>query len=291
MRIKGVIAAIAAGIVLLMSSVALADSDEQSGEFHHESRLQVRAIPVGTSLMSDTAYRQPLWDDDDSTLLEGTRLDAGVASRLTPAYLWGGPYLEFVPVAVLELRASVQAMGYWGTFGHLYVPTDDPEGRPGVWDDNTLDRAWDDGHGQSATGWMVRASATPQILLDRWVATAEVQYRRISMGVDGPYYEPSHDLLLEPVEHVVETRPTVGYLFGEDLDESHLLVGVRWERIGAVRAGVSRNIVGVVWDWGVPDDILSWGSPRISGYGGAMINHPTRRTLYPYLAAQATVEF
>lgn len=290
MQHTGLVWTIAVG-VLLFSSTAWAETEDPAPELHHQSEVQVRAAPIGLSLFSDTAWRTPIWTDREGDLFEGTRVDIGGNLAASPAYLWAGPYLEVLPVAALQLRVSVQARGYWGTFGHLYVPTDDPEGEPGVWDDEALDRAWDDGLGQAATGWSAEARATPQFMVDGWAAMVETTYRRISTNVDAPYYEPYIDLLMAPTEHLWVLRPTAGYLFDLDSEHSHLLVGLRWERAIATRAATSRNVVGAVWDWGVPPEILDWGDPRISGFAGAHFNHPTRRTIYPYLGLSATVQF
>lgn len=285
---KLVCVVVAAVVVWLPSSALGGDS---GSKLHHESRLQIRATPVGASLMSDTAWRMELWPDKQGDLFDGTHLDLGVGTAASPAYLWGGPYIEILPIAALNLRTSVQLMRYWGTFGYLYLPTEDPEAQQGQWDDEVLDRAWDEGLGEAALGWKWHLQATPQMMVGRVVATAETSFRRISMPVDDPYYEPYFDLLLAPTEQLWKFRPTVGYLFGEDLERSHLLVGLRWERVVAARQQISRDTVGVVWNWGVPPDLLEWGSPSISGFAGAFIAHPTRGTVAPYAGMEASVNF
>lgn len=292
MRWTSVIAVVMFALMVTMVSSASAEEPIVSPEgFHHESQLQVRATPVGLSVTSFTGYRFGLWGDAEGALLEDRYFDVGAVTALSPAYLWGGPYLEIEPVAVLNLQFSAQGLGYFGTFGHLYVPGEDPAAEPGMWNDDTLDRAWEEDLGQSTTGWKVVAQATPQIMLGRWVATAESSYRRINVDLEDSYYEPYYDLLLEPTEDMWLFRPTVGYLFGEDLEESHFLLGLRWERAIATRSEESRDTVAAVVNWGVPSEMLDWGSPSISGLAGAFIDHPTRGTVYPYFALQAAVQF
>ena len=300
MRFRWLVGVLVCSLVAVMALPVAAEEDEETDgdgalvapqEFVHESQVQIRATPVGLSLFSNTGYRFGLFGDAEGALFEDRYFDVGASTAFSPAYAWGGPYLEIEPIAVLNLRVAFMGMGYFGTFGHLYVPGDDPDGEPGMWDDDALDRAWEDDLGAGSTGWKLHVQATPQIMVGRLVATAESSYRRIDMDVDDAYYEPYFDILLEPTEDLLKFRPTLGYLFGEDLEESHFLLGLRWERAMALQADVARDTVGVVFDWGVPSELMEWGSPGVSGFGGVFIDHPTRGTVSPYFGMQASVQF
>lgn len=261
-----------------------ADDEGLSRGLRHESHLQIRAQPIGLSLLSDTAFRLPLWDSDND-LLADTYVDGGIATALSPAYAWAGPYVELLPVAVLNLRVSAQGKGYFGTFGYLHVPDD------GDWTPDALDETADQGLGQSATGWRVEARATPQMLIGRVVFTGETSVHRMEMDVDEPYYEPYFDLFFEPEDTFLITRPTVGYLFGDDLSEWFFLLGARWERIATRESDVVRNTVGLVWNWQIPEGLVEWGSPTMAGFYGVHIDHPNRGQIVPYLGMQFMFEF
>lgn len=264
------------------------EADPMQRHLRHESQLQIRAFPVGLSLFSDSAVRQPLWDSDND-LLAGTYVDAGVTTGLSPAFAWGGPYVEILPVAVLNLRASAQVMNYFGTFGYLYTP----EGDDRDWGTDALDRASDESLGQSAQGWRVELRATPQALVGPVVVTAETSYQRIGMDLERPYYEPYFDLLFEPSETLIITRPTLGYLhlFGEDAADGFLIVGARWERAIVREADMVRDTVGLVWNWQIPEAWVETGTPTVAGFGGVFIDHPNRGSVSPYLGMQVAVDF
>lgn len=270
--------------VVVAAQTAQAD-EEDDESLRHESALQIRATPIGLSLYSNSGYRSGLWDHD-SPLLDGTYVEGGVTSTLSPAFGWGGPYVELLPVAVLRLRASMQVMSYYGAFGYLYLPDDGQ-----TWDDDALDRAWDDSLGESATGWKIEAQATPQILLGGVVVTAETSVRRIDMDVSDSYYEPFFDLFLEPRDTLFITRPTVGYLFGSEPERTHLVLGARWERAMVRNSGVTRDTVGMVFNWQMPPSVMDTGSPALSGFGGVFVDHPTRGEVAPYFGMQAVMEF
>ncbi len=272
-----------------VSSVAVASEVEEEEEalgWLVRGQLQIRANPIGLSLLNDVGYQAPMWDSE-ATLLDGTTIEGGLSTGLSPAFAWAGPYVEWLPLAVLKLRGSVHGMNYFGTFGYLYEPEDEDLS----WDSDALSRSSDEGLGQSATGWMAMGQATPQILLGRVVATAETSVRYISMDMEGTYYEPYFDLLMEPDEVMWKTRPTVGYLLGSDLARSYLLVGARYERAWSRRAEESRDTVGMVWNWKMPPSIMTRGAPEVAGFVGAYVDHSQRGDVAPYGAVQLVMEW
>ncbi len=267
--------------------------DAMERHLRHESLVQIRAFPTGLSLLSDFAVRQPLFDSENA-LLDGTYLDAGVTTGFSPAYAWGGPYIEILPVAVLNLRASAQVKNYFGTFGYLFVPDSDGlEGGDPDWGDDALDRAADESLGQSALGWRMELRATPQALVGPIVITGETSVHRMGMEFDDPYYEPYFDLLFAPEDTLFLTRPTVGYLhmFGEGAADGFLIVGARWERAVVREMEITRDTVGLVWNWQVPESMMEWGTPTFAGFGGVFVDHPTRGSVSPYLGMQFMFDF
>lgn len=277
---------------LLLSTTAFAEEGAEepevaaeSGRFVHNSALQIRVTPLGLSLFSTTGYRIPLWDDPESDLFSNTQLQLGAATALSPAFVWAGPYVAFTPLAVLPMRASFQVMNYFGNFGYLYVPDD------GDWSLDALDRSDDQGLGVSAWGRLIHLQATPQIRVNRFVVTAETNAYWIDMDVEDDYYEPYFDLLFEPSDFFFITRPTVGYLIGQDLSVWYLLLGLRWERAMVRGTEVVRDTAGVVFNWKPPATLVSWGDPSLAGFVGAFLDHPNRGEVSPYLGIQAMFAF
>ncbi len=260
--------------------------DDGIGGLHHQSLLQIRATPVGLSLWSDTGYKFGLFDSEE-LLFADTYVDAGITTALSPAFAWAGPYVEILPLAVLNLRFSAQFMGYFGNFGYLYVPDDEAR----EWTLSALDESADQGLGQASTGLLLKAQATPQMRVGRVVFQAESSFNWMRMDVEDQYYEPYFDLFFAPTDSFWMTRPTLGYLLGRDLSHSYLLLGARWERVAVNTTEVVRDTVGVVFNWKIPPTLMEWGDPAFSGFGGVFLNHPNRGQVSPYLGLQFIFQF
>ena len=260
--------------------------DEDRGGFRHQSALQIRARPVGLSLFSDTAHRTYLFDSE-SVLFADAYVDGGITTAFSPAFAWVGPYVEMVPIAVLNLRVSVQHLSYFGTFGFLH-----DAGTERDWSLDALDRSADQSLGMSATGFRLEARATPQMRVDRIVFTAETSFHIQEVDVDRAYYEPYFDILFEPQERFLITRPTLGYLIGSDLSHWYLLVGARWERIMTANSDITRDTAGLVWAWSIPDTLIGFTDATFAGFAGVHIDHPNRGdSVDPYMGVQFVTSF
>ncbi|RDV39729.1 hypothetical protein DV096_03950 [Bradymonadaceae bacterium TMQ3] len=255
------------------------------GGFHVQSSLAIRPFPIGLALRTQGGFKKGLFESD-SPLLSGTYIDGGISTSLSPAAFWAGPYLELLPVAVLKLKVSANFMTYFGTWGYLYVPGDAAQD----WSLDALSASADQGLGQSTTGMMVEAEATPQMKVGRVVFQAPTTFGWMKMDVANNYYEPIYDLFFAPEDTYWVTRPTLGYLFGENPAESFVLLGARWEHTSIANSGVVRDTVGLLFNWKLPSSYLSWGDASISGFGGMHIDHPNRGELSPYLGIQAGVK-
>jgi hypothetical protein len=241
--------------------------------FVHSHHLQFRVNPLGVSLLSDLGYRIHLFDSD-SMLLQGTRLDFGLSTRLSPAYAWGGPYVEVTPVAFLKLRAVFRPLFYFGTFGFLY---DDFGSRDARWDGEALAQIADDGLGESAFGLQLETSATLQLRLGPVVALYENKYQWYWMDVDGEfYYEPNEDFLFARDDALWSMTGTLGYLIGADPAEWFLLVVARYERHQSRETDFTRQQLGGMLLWKVPRSWIRWGEPRVALLVLNYLDHPMR---------------
>lgn len=100
----------------------------------------LRYNPLGLVNEFTAGYRYQLVDKD-SVLFNESFLAAQVHTYLTPAYARIGPKIDIQPLALLNLSATYDYTGYFGSFGlnqSFKSPTD-------VWSDTELDRRDDSG--------------------------------------------------------------------------------------------------------------------------------------------------
>ncbi len=276
------------GAALLLVLVGLAEASaeergEQSG-FRAETTMQVRAVPIGLSFVSDAGYRLAL-SDSESMLLEDTYLELGATNNASPAYLWGGPYVQLLPLTVLELRASLQYVGYFGNFGYLMVPED--ESNPD-WSVSNIRRFGDEKLGTPTTGWLATGSATGRMKVGNLVGLVPFEYRYVDVDLERPFYESTFDLLLEPRDTYWRLAPTVGYAIPFDDLDSYLLPALRWEHAESAGTDVTRDIAQVMALWKLPGEWWSGHAMELVVLGGYWTNHPNRQETF-YLAGTFSV--
>jgi hypothetical protein len=265
------------------SSSAPSGGSEGVGGWFLKTALQLRVNPLGLTLVTDAGYRVPL-SDSQSLLLDGTHLDVGLTTQVSPAYAWAGPRIEVVPLAVLVLFASAQRLYYFGTFGYLY----ELGGLDADWSPERLSQIEDDGLGQTAWGSLVEVGGTLQALLAGVAAQVTTVYRWVWMDVETAYVEPWHDLLLAPHDATWTVTALLGYLL---LDDYHgLLLGGLAEHTLTREGGTKRDVAGLLVLWVVPADWWRWGSAEVAGLVGLYARDPYRKG-EPFFGAELSVAF
>jgi hypothetical protein len=262
----------------------LAEDDGVSG-VHLGSSVAVRAAPLGLVMQADAGYRLGL-SSSDSPILSGTYFEPGVTTQLTPSSAKAGLFLEALPLAILQLRVSAQALSYLGTWGYLHLPPDpdDPEG----WSLSQLGGSPTEG--RSGTGVMLEAKATPRALVGRTVFLAETKLRWARVGVDQAYYEPSFDMLLEPSDSYWVTRPTLGQVFALPERDSWIMAALRWEHGRSHNTNVVRDMAAVVGLWKLPWSVRRDGEMVLAVVGGYWARHPNRQGTV-YVASQLSIDW
>lgn len=284
----GFVCTIALLVSLLGAANAAAEENKEPDDegLRAQTALQLRAVPIGLSFLSDVGYRVPL-SDSDSTLLDGTYREIGITNNASPSYMWLGPYVQFLPLAVLELRGSVQYMGYFGTYGYLMTPEDqsDPD-----WSLDAIDRSDDLDLGVPSKGWQVSGSATGRLKVGNIVSLIPFEYHFVDMAIGETYYESTFDMLLEPTDSYWLLKPMAGYVFQMDSLDSYVLSAFRWEHGQTNRTDVTRDIAQLMGIWKMPGGWWDGHEMQLVVLGGYWVNHPNREgTLY--LAGQFKVSW
>jgi hypothetical protein len=248
--------------------------------------LGVRGLPLGLSVFTDFGYRFALFESA-SALLKNTYVDAGVATGLSPAYVWAGGYVDALPLQVLGLRFTAQYLDYWGTFGVPFEADnpDDPD-----WSLDGLDAVQEADGGVPTTGIMLQAQATPRAKVGNLVITAETSFTSLDMDFNDVYYEPFFDLVLDPQDTFLITRPTLGWVFTMDKADSWVLAGFRWEHTHVYGRDYNRELAALLALWKLPSGWIETGEPKVALVGGWWIDHPDR-TNEPWIGGQFTMDF
>jgi hypothetical protein len=250
------------------------------------SDLGVRGLPIGLSVFTDIGYRLALFEST-SDVLKNTYIDFGATTGLSPAYIWAGGYIEALPVQVLQLRLTAQYLDYWGTFG---VPFEFADPQSVEWGIDDLEQADSDGLAEATTGVLLQAQVTPRLKVGNLVITAETSFTHLDMDFDGVYYEPFFDMVLEPRDSFLITRPTIGWVFTMDTLDSWILAGFRWEHAHVYERDYNRELAALLALWKVPPSWVSWGEPKVALVGGWWVDHPARSN-EPWIGGQFSFEW
>lgn len=120
------------GLAAVLSWVILALSGGLSAEeAAGPNRTRTREVrnsfggsfnPLGLQDVLDVSWRRPL-SGSQNRLLSEAHVSFGLSQRLTPAYDRLGVWAELAPLSVLDIRAGVEPVVYFGTFKSLlYFP-------------------------------------------------------------------------------------------------------------------------------------------------------------------------
>lgn len=248
-----------------------------AGGWRFRAQPQFRVIPKGLDCRLEAAWRRPLWRGRSGLLTDGTYIEVGPVARISPASLHPGVAIKTVPIAPLELEASVWQLRYFGNFGSLF----EYESVDADWSPDQRSEAV----GRHETGWamsfkgVLRLKVGPVVLLSDWV------HQWMSAPDVAPghaWYESSSDLLLAREDHVQTINVNLGYLlWGAPSDDEFLLLGLRWEGWRTLESEQARQMLSLLTMWRP-----GWLHERHMTIGlltGAYLDDPYRTGL-PYIA-------
>ncbi len=200
-------------------SVVCAGQGEQppKDQLRYESMAAARVNPMGLYEQLDVFWRHQLFDSDHP-LLEGSHLDVGVTSLLTPAYARVGPRIRVEPAAVLRLTAAYEFFTYFGNLNQIqsYATTRA----------NYSDSAIRTSPHEGGTGRLFTLEGRLQAKLGRVAArTTGTLFRFDARLPDGDitYYDQMTDTLAPNHGHVVRLDNDLLYL-----SDAGLTAGLRW---------------------------------------------------------------
>ena len=248
--------------------------------------LAYRTVPIGLALFNDTGYRK-LLTKSESLLRKNTYIEGGAYTITSPAYFRSGLYLESVPLSVLQLRTSVQAAKFYGTYGFLLTNED---GSAPDWTLDDLDAVADQGNGVPGSVFYWETRVTPRIKAGRLVALAETRYLYLMHNTGKTTYEPFYDVLFEPRDHYFTFKPTLGFLPIQN-DDTYLLTAARYDYARVFGNDLRTSQLNALVIWGVPKSWVKTPALTVTGLFGYWLKHPEERANTMYLALQIGATF
>lgn len=248
--------------------------------------LGYRTRPIGLALFNDTGYRK-LLSKSESLLKKNTYIEAGVYTITSPAYFRTGAYVEAVPLSILQLRSTAQVARFYGTFGFL-MDFEDQANRD--WSIEAQQANADAGRGIAGNVFFWENKVTPRIKVGRIVALAEGRHVYLRSSVGESYYEPFYDMLLEPSDHIISIKPTLGVLPIQNAN-TYLLTALRFDRTHAFGNDIDTSQINGLAIWGIPKSWVRDNSLTITALYGYWLNHPNPREGTSYLAVQLGATF
>jgi hypothetical protein len=100
-----------------VATLALA-AEARAAERSTRAAVGTQFNPLGLRVEAEASWRWGL-TQSSRTLLKDAHVAFGVTNQLSPAYDRLQAWVELSPLSILDLRASAEGVGYFGTFGNL----------------------------------------------------------------------------------------------------------------------------------------------------------------------------
>lgn len=226
--------------------------------------------PAGLQNGFDLSWRRGLFSSP-SLLLKDAHLAAGLSSRLTPAYLRLGPWVELAPVSILDVRVGVDGIGYFGTF-HSLQPF---EGYGNAFDDDTRRK-----RDIAESGLASRAYVAPSLKAraGRLSFLGRAEFEWWTADAPGPFfYEPFRDTLLRASGDGLVATETILLWSLRRGENRELMAGPVHELTDVYDAPENRRqLVGLVAVWGLGARRLGFAKPVLVFKAARYVEHPNR---------------
>lgn len=148
--------------------------------------------PLGIMDSFDITWTRPINRSDD-LLHKDAHVAAGVANRITPAFVRVGPWFEYSPLSIIDLRVGVEPGYYFGTF-KAFLPF---ESASSNFDDDVIQAR----QGEAKSGFAGKVYFSPTLKARTGAAVAriraEVAYHKAQKAGEPFYYDPFIDTLVK----------------------------------------------------------------------------------------------
>jgi hypothetical protein len=210
--------------------------------------------------------------DGDGALVRGRYLELGGAVGVNPAYLQGSGHVEWVPIALLQLRAQYDLYGFFGANGAL-LRFPSASSRFG---DADIKAA----RGSENTGLGHRLLISPvlRIRVGRALLRSQTDVAWFALSSSsGWFYEWEYDTLVARHGLVISNRTALLGELWHGAGDAMLLVGPGYEVTRSTTADLTRQRVEGVVFWSPVETFGSFARPRLFVVAGVNLVDTNRR--------------
>ncbi len=280
----------------LLSPAARAAPAVQTDAPRTTTRVPVLLLAESTPLkvvLVAGVHQRHVYNASRSALFDGLYADAGIDALISPSSLGGRVQLEWLPLAVLQLKLSHSVLWYTGFprgVGHglTFETRDTPFGSA----------AWTERSGTEERLTVQRSVATATLRGKFWrfsaLSETEVALWHVPSGLPGYWYESVYDLLVARARADLTVMNRTLVLFEALRTEGGLTLsaGPVNEYVHAIDAGLSRDRLGVALVFTPSTDLLGARAPTAVVMAGGTLTHPSRSgEIFFQLALSGAWEF
>ena len=250
----------------ITQSIAMAEEKEsaikKTDEWVASIDVAIGDNPATLGLLAETRYRH-IYRRDISPLWDGLYSQGGFQLSVTPAFGRIGAHIEWLPIAMFQLRLQYDHYHFFGQHGSLLTYG---SGNEAFGDDEIKGRK-----GEEITGTGDRILFQPilQMKFGPYIVRDRIDYAAYSFSGDGPFYhEWEYDTLLTTNDHLFVNQLMLYYELIPKSDGEHLLFGPFHEYVRASNAKLVRTRVGANLYYAPAVKCLGFNQPRIWAQAG-----------------------
>lgn len=225
-------------VLLLINGMPAVAADAEASVTKLELDTVGLYNPLGISLSAKGYYRR-VYHRDDSPLWDGLYWQAGAQAAVNPAYERGGFHVEWLPIAVLQMRAQYDRYYFTGSHGSLlaFANKNDAFG-----DDEIKARS---GQEQSGYGDRYLFNLTLRAKFGNIIMRNVTDTARYEFPGEGPYYlEREYEILMATTDYVFSDQFYVLFEKRDGLGGTRY-VGPYYDYVKVRETGLVRERLGV----------------------------------------------
>jgi hypothetical protein len=268
-----VILGLVVGTCLHGSSSAQDGGPPRAWKRRFESTFAFVLNPLGIQGAFDVSWTKST-KGSDALLFKDAHIAAGLSSKLTPAFERVGAWFEYAPLSVLDLRAGVEPVYYFGTY-KVFLPFARASAR---FDDDVIEARVK----EAASGFAGRVYFAPTVKARAGSVVARVRAELSwwrAQGKGEPYfYEPAWDTLIKATGSTVLTVEALALREFKRGGEKTLLLGPVYDLTSVSNASVNRKQdIAVLAVWSKAGRFHALKDPAIAAKFIYFLQDPWRR--------------